>query len=400
MPYDRKNWRLFHYSDTVTREYGNSFTSIEPGKSYWLIIRNQAEIKTGAGTTARMEQGSGLTLTLEPGWNQVSNPFNFEISWNYVIEFNADRAINRIKLYDNGVLTESDSVPAFGGGFVFSAWDQPLTVRIPPNQVIRNGRIAGGVKTDTPQSMESREWFIPITTIHGKFKNSLQGIGMHPESRAGFDLQDEPVLPVPQEISGFEMYFLHPGEKYEKLSRDIVASRDFYTWEFEIKKFGIPGNIKLQWEKENFNDSQYGLILKDLSGKNVVDMTESDSYTFHANDLHKFKIYYGNREKLEQEVLPLEVAIGEIYPNPFDEELFIPLTLPDGSANYRVAVTVSDLQGRTVHQLPLIELGAGNHEISCNLRQSMINSRSFYLLRVHIDAENFKETIYRKIIKR
>jgi hypothetical protein len=400
MPYDKKNWRLFHYSDTVNQEYGDGFTAIEPGKSYWLIIRNQTEIKTGAGTTPRMEQPNGLTVTLAPGWNQVGNPYNFDISWDQVIALNADRAINSIKLYDNGALIESDTIPSFGGGFVFSAWDQPLIVSIPPNPVIRNGRVAGGGETDNQQSMDSREWFIPITAISGKFRNSLQGFGMHPDSHAGFDPHDEPVLPVPREISGFEMYFLHPGEKYEKLSRDVVASKDFHIWEFEIQKFNNPGNIKLQWEEVSFNDSRYGLILTDLSGKKIIDMTESDSYTFHASNLHKFRIFYGNRERLEQDVLPLEIAVGEIYPNPFDKEFFIPISLPDGFVNYQVTVSLSDLQGRTVQQLPLIELGAGNHEISCDLHQSMINSRSFYLLRVYINAGNFNRTIYRKILKR
>ncbi|MBR9999614.1 MAG: hypothetical protein KFF73_11620 [Cyclobacteriaceae bacterium] len=399
MPYDIKSWRLFHYSDTITEEYKDGFSTIEPGKGYWLIIRNQTEINTGGGITTRMEDPAGLTILLKPGWNQVGNPYNFNISWNDVILFNAGQEMNRIKLYNNGELQEADRMPPFSGGFVFSSGEEPVRIHIPPNTAYRNDRVFSRSESAEQNSINSQEWYLSLTVINGKFKNSLNGIGMHPEATPGFDSHDEPLLPVPREISGFDMYFLHPDEKYERISRDIVTSGDFHTWEFEIIKYNSPGDLMLQWENVNFGDNRYELILTDLSGKNQVNMRNENTYSFHARGVHKFRIYYGTRERLSQEIMPMEVEVGEIYPNPFEKALFVPVTLPDEPGSYRLSISVSDLQGRKIQDFSSIELGAGIHEIPCELHESNGNSGSFYIFRINISSGNFEQVVYRKILK-
>ncbi|MBS0001433.1 MAG: hypothetical protein KFF73_20775, partial [Cyclobacteriaceae bacterium] len=399
MPYNKKLWRLFHYNNGITSEYGTEFTTLSAGKGYWLIIRNEVPIQMGAGITTRIENETGFGITLQPGWNQIGNPYNFGISWDDVLEFNAAENINRVKLYINGELLESDSIAPFRGGFVFSGSDEPELLFIHPNPGSMNGRIAKRQNLADFNDLGSDRWFLPLIIRSGNYKNSLNGIGMHPESGTGFDKFDEPVLPVPSELSGVDMYFLHTGEKYEKLGRDIVTSSEFYSWEFRVSKHGEAGTVSLNWENEFFGNNDFSLFMLDEKKDRIIDMRSQESYSFTASETQKFRIYYGRIEKLSREVLPSRIHLGEIYPNPFTDELFIPLSLPGSNENYQLSFTLTDLKGNRVQELPRINLREGIHQIRVGMSDHFNDAAGFYIIRIVILSDDHKEILYRKILK-
>jgi hypothetical protein len=316
-----------------------------------------------------------------------------------MLDFNENDSIGRIKLYEDGLLLEKDEVPAFRGGFVFLTGDQSAFVNLPPNSGFRSGRMARRSDVAELNPIDGMDWLLPMQASNGKFTNTLNALGMHPESIRGFDKHDEPLLPVPYEISGFELYFTHPGEKYEKLSRDIVKSTDFYTWDFEVKKYGGSGNITLQWDNAHFGNNQYNLILIDETNDRMTDMRASDTFTFSATAIHKFKIYYGTEERLSQEILPLRLQVGEIYPNPFEDEMNIPVSLPEINDQYQVEVSLSDLNGKMVEPLSSIQLNPGYHLIKCQMNETINYGAGFYVVRIIISSAQHKEILYRKVLK-
>jgi hypothetical protein len=326
--YNVKLWRLFHFNNGLTGEYGRTFTSVSAGKGYWLIIRESADIQVGAGTMSEVADESGFGVTLQPGWNQVGNPYNFELSWDDVIALNGNNNVGRIKTYDSGLLSEVDTLPAFRGGFVFLNGDQSILINLPPNPSFKNGgsRI-GDLAWKNNRDIGGGSWFLPLTLSSGKFTSSIHGLGMHPGSEQGFDRYDEPLLPVPAEISGFEMYFPHEGETYDKISRDIVTQADFHAWEFEVNRSGGSGSMTFSWNNKEFGINNFGLILHDEEENRMIDMRSVSSYTFQASGNRKFRVLYGTVERLELETMPLKVHVGDIYPNPFTDELFVPLML-------------------------------------------------------------------------
>ena len=399
MPYNIKKWRLFHYNNGITGEYIEDFSTLAAGKGYWLIIRDQADIQVGAGTTTKFEDESGFAITLQPGWNQVGNPYAFGVSWDDVRLFNSNPNVGQIKLYNNGLLQEGDQVPAFRGGFVFLGGDQSAFINVPPNPGFKNNRIAGGNHIAGENNIDAPAWYLPLEVVHGMYRNAISGIGMNPESDPGFDPYDEPLLPVPGEISGFEMYFPHQGEKYEKIARDIVPSSDYHMWEFTVDKYGESGNISLAWDNDYFGDNEYILILVDEANDRMIDLRATDSYTFFASGVHKFKIYYGLEDRLAREIIPTTLEVGDIYPNPFNEELFIPLSLPDIKGSYLVEITLSDLNGNRIQQFSNLTLGAGYQRIQCDLKQNLNYSKGFYIVRILISSGDRKEIMYRKVLK-
>src|SRR5690606_3470229 len=90
-PYDPKKWRLFHLEpgDTVPTPMSNG-DNIEPGKGYWLIVKDQSEIRPGAGNVLQVTQEEPFVWSLKKGWNFIGNPYPFDIDWEDVLDDNGN----------------------------------------------------------------------------------------------------------------------------------------------------------------------------------------------------------------------------------------------------------------------------------------------------------------------
>jgi hypothetical protein len=294
---------------------------------------------------------------------------------------------------------ETEQIASFRGGFVFLTGDQSAFVNIPPDPGLTNGRIADTDGGQASGTIDGASWYLPLHVVHGNFRNTLNGIGMHPESISGFDIHDEPLLPVPGEISGFDMYFPHSGEKYDRLGKDIVASTDFYIWEFEVNKYGESGDITIQWDNTGFGNNEYNLILLDETNDRLIDMRGQDQYRVAVSGVKRFRIYYGTEKNLSEQVLTNKMQVGDIYPNPFESELFIPVSLPDREGTYRVEVSLSDLEGNRVAEFPPMDLSAGHHRFRCHGLETQPYRKGFYIVRIVISSKAEREIIYRKVLK-
>ncbi len=84
-PYDRKEWRLARYQGGSFVEY--TFGTIEnftPGRSYWLIVATSGiTLDSGAGCSP--DTSDPYPIVLEPGWNQISDPYAFDVAWSDVL---------------------------------------------------------------------------------------------------------------------------------------------------------------------------------------------------------------------------------------------------------------------------------------------------------------------------
>ncbi|MFP4083258.1 MAG: Ig-like domain-containing protein, partial [Candidatus Aminicenantes bacterium] len=91
-PYDPAQWRLFRYGGQY-HEYPD-VPDFSPGLGYWLITAQDKEIVVGGS-----EVNSEVTITLEPGWNQIGCPGTCSVSWDSVKSRNPD-------LFDNNTVTD------------------------------------------------------------------------------------------------------------------------------------------------------------------------------------------------------------------------------------------------------------------------------------------------------
>ena len=128
-----KKWRLFHHDGISTNEYKKGFINIDPGLGYWMIARESKTIETGEGRTVRPDTTSyAYNIELNPGWNQIGNPFAADISWDHVIIDNRNLNIGSVKLYSGDSLSDGDIIESYRGGFVFLDGGQPINVQLRP----------------------------------------------------------------------------------------------------------------------------------------------------------------------------------------------------------------------------------------------------------------------------
>lgn len=91
-PYDRTKWRLYRYEGQY-QEYPN-ITNFSPGLGYWLISAEDNEIFVEGDNVS-----SDVTVTLEPGWNQIGCPFVCSVSWDSIKNENSS-------LFDNNIVAD------------------------------------------------------------------------------------------------------------------------------------------------------------------------------------------------------------------------------------------------------------------------------------------------------
>ena len=142
-----KQWRLFHYQNGETQEFQEGFTTIQTGKGYWLIVRSSTVIDPGPGKTVEVTFDQPFPIVLNDGFNQIGNPYSFNVSWREVLALNGNPSgVGNLQIFSGGTtLTESTRLDSFGGGFVLvDPGFGPVILKIPfkKNNII-NGRSAG-----------------------------------------------------------------------------------------------------------------------------------------------------------------------------------------------------------------------------------------------------------------
>lgn len=377
--YNRKLWRLFDYSNG-TREYP-AFSTIVPGKGYWLIVRNATTINPGEGTTVQVNSNDVFEISLVTGWNLIGNPFNFSVSWPEILTFNDNpEGVGALKGFAGGVLSEIDVLPRYRGGFVFSA--SAVTLQIP---ALRNttlgGRIGGDIDVNSP--LDSDHWQVPLFLSDGNLGNALGGIGMHPEASVmGKDRFDEVSVPLPEGLDLFEMRFPHP-EFPAFFNREVVPPTAEYTWQFEIKGSSGVGKLKMTWKNDFFGNNEKALVLFDPASLETVDMRQATSYVLSPNS-QKLQILYGSAEYIRTSLEDQLPWLGKPYPNPATEAVTIPFRVPKGRSHLPVTIIIYNSSGMEVARPVDGILNEGPHEVTWQGDEGS----GLFLLRMQLGEES------------
>jgi tripartite motif-containing protein 71 len=179
--YDTKKWRLFSYDGSIRENPA----SISTGQGYWFIMSNTHEINPGEGNVVKVTQGDPYKISLRADWNLIGNPYNFNISWEDVLEHNGlNETQLKFRQFLNGGFSEDTSLKRFRGGFVHS--DIARDIEIP---VINKGG-SGRKAAKDPSALDTDNWLVKLNLQDGEFSNSLLGFGMHPQANEGKDIWD------------------------------------------------------------------------------------------------------------------------------------------------------------------------------------------------------------------
>lgn len=357
--YDNTLWRLFDYFNNDNREY-SGFSTIEPGKGYWFIARNSANVNPGEGTAVQVDESNPFTISLVNGWNLIGNPYNFPISWTDVLAANGNPATVETSLFTfkNGTLTSGVELDRYRGAFVKSSTN--VDIKIP---TLRNKSLTGGRISREEVDLLKNIWNIPISVSNGELTNAVGGIGMHPKALiSGNDEFDRTTVPLLKELNMPELLF-SSGDSKNLITKDVVFTQDHFTWQFEVNQWG-DAHLKLQWPViEQKGDQQ--LVLLDLATQRVVDMTKETEISLSSAS-KSIRIIFGVQNYINQ-VLEKELpAIGLPFPNPAHTEVKIPIFISESLDNSNVSVRVYNSLGKEVATLVDGHFQKGYHLLNWN----------------------------------
>jgi len=346
--YDKAIWRLFHYQNERTVEYLNGFNSVELGKGYWFNAKTKFDVIPGTGKVAEANQVKDFSITLTAGWNQIGNPYPFNIDWNQIKTANPGAGLNSLWFFENGQYNKRDVLAPWKGAFVFS--DNGGAISFP---VLSKTTAPGRIKeSELSPTLDEAAWQLSLTLQLGE-RVQVSGIGMHPEAKASKDGFDE--ITIPRFIDYLEMDTHHPEFFAPHFATDVVPTSNNYNWQFTLSSNLGPGRATLTWDQAAISESQSKIALLDLYDQTLVDMRSTSTYEFVWHEGMQFKVLYSR----DGELLPDVTMMGNAYPNPFTMRVTIPFLLQQDESD--IDVGVFDVLGRKVKSIHQQNVKAGIH---------------------------------------
>ncbi len=391
--YDQTNWRLFSHSGTGVIEYQSGLTNINRGQGYWLIVKDPTDVDTGTGTTELLNDAD-YEYSLVPGWNLIGNPYTFNLSWTDVLGSNPiiEGVDNQLTTYERGY-RESDVLNTLGGAFVFSEQLATLVVPLEKDPAIQGGRTHA---VNGPSTMEDGEWVVSFELRADSFSNNLGGFGMRYAAQNSKDIFDR--IRPPRFIKYLDLSFKHSEYFAPNFSRDIVPVVGNQTWDFTVDSNIDHPTIDLNWGgvMDIPLNQEMWLYHKDL--ERVIDMRSVTGYSFDNSGVNTFQVIYGSPSYLEEQLIPLNVSLSAVYPNPFFDILQVEYSVPDLEASKDVNLAVYDLRGRRIKVLVQGRQNAGFYKVQWDGTNSSGNavSNGVYLLRMEVFGQ---KSIYQRVVK-
>ncbi len=302
-------WRVFHYNGQTEYLELSTSSRIDLGNAYWFnTVRKDFTINIDEGTAVGSNQDNPFTKSFRQGWNQIGNPYPFEISWDAIQAANPDRVLGSAHGFSNGSYQTTNTLAPWEGVFVFCETAGTVSYPISSKAAART----------VVESDENFAWKLDMKLTLG-VQTQVSSVGMSEEALDGKDRLDE--IAVPRFISYLEMTTHHPEFFAPHFTSDIVPLANGYEWTFEMASDKTSGQANISWDAEKLLAIEGTCFLVDQTTLEVIDMRMNSSYAFDWENGKKFKVVYARDGKLTTSAN----QIGGVYPNPFNRELSIPL---------------------------------------------------------------------------
>ncbi len=381
--FDETKWRFVHYAHGENLNFSDGITTIDRGKGYWLLSVDPVSIDI-EGAPPAVSHDSPFVMLLDQGWNQIGNPFPYNISWSDVLARNGNPiGVSQLAIHDPefGGFRISDNLAGWGGGFVNA--DEATTLVIPVNTAPPDGGRTANQASKF--SFDEQGWILPLAVSQNWGHNDMTGVGMRPDALPLKDQHDR--ISPPRFGRYVEMYASHPEHFQPKFLRDVVPPADNHTWEFVYESNHESDQVTIQWDQAGLAGVEFCLVMHDRASGALIDMKKQGSYSFRSGRKNLFNVYYA---KDYNSILPVEEMVGIPVPNPIIDGATIRLMKPAQTGD--VALSVVDMMGRTVRHLGSISTpGYSEHYWDATDDAGSRLSPGAYILRMQNSAGGSKQ---------
>ena len=374
--HDDSKWRIVQYRNGGNFDYteGLSKEQIIRGQGYWFVSASEIALNLGSAIAPENTPADLFKMELAAGWNQIGNPYPFDLKWRDVLNHNDEiLGLSPLFVFDasNRSFVESDDLQVFSGGFVYS--EDAVTIEIPISPASDFGR--GRTYSNHEKS---KGWEVHFKAHSGDVSNSLSSIGMKANASAGNGQFLQVVLPR------FVQYVELKSDRVDKnglhLIEDIVEASDSHQWDFKIES-NTGSSVLLEWDFKEIPMDK-GLYMHDIQKGTILNMRDVNSVEFESNS--NLKIYAIDEIN---EINGLR-KFGDVYPNPVETNLTIPIDFGINEES-NTLLQVFNLDGTMVFQrnYELINVGLRNIDWDSKLENGESLNQGIYLYKVYSNGQ-------------
>jgi len=392
-PVDSTSWRLGSYNPETGQvdEYPD-VERVNPGQGFWLIAPGDKTYGTAGVSVYPNVNYNGydyFNVPLDSGWNQLANPFPFNVAWSEVVFIDGVDTVGHIPSvledeifrYTSSGYTTVNAIPAWEGVFVkinksgIKALIRFHETAIPLRQ---------SPPVEPPVSRDS--WAVGLKLEVDGMIDDYNFVGVKPGALDGLDIYDKSEPPI---LTGAPRLAFRNADLGQEIKRTDFRSpfSDGAVWDIDLSN-ASGGKISFS----GIDRIPLGMEAWLLIGSGTRMKIEDNTVFTVPVGLQSAQLIIGNREFADANDagdLPDHFELGQNFPNPFNPVTEISFALPEPG---HVRLEIFNILGQSIRVLADAELPAGRHRISWDGRDhDGINASSgIYFYR--IDYGNLTKT--------
>jgi len=354
------NWRMFRFppgSDNP-QEYPD-IEGFKPGIAFWLITDSDYYLETPEGTTVPTD--SPFMIELQSGWNDIANPWMFDISWDD-INNPANAVLSELYTYEGEWSDPTDPpliMNPWKGYTVRNMESSSRVIFLQPNPAQTGKEVA-----DTKEL-----WRLTLTAHAGEARDVANHLGVSEGAEIEWDIHDH-VEPSPV---GEYVTVTFPHRDWEKYPYDYTVDfrppENTLAWEFAVRT-NIPGEtVAVHLLETEKLPAGYSFRIIDMDmGREISRGTTSFGFV-SGNDLSErhFRLVVTNSQESEDEYTsrPEQFISARCFPNPFNPQTTIQYEISHAAS---IAITVYNMVGQEVAVYSPGHKETGIHEVVFDAR--------------------------------
>jgi hypothetical protein len=340
-----RQWRLYRWQNNDYAEHFDINASFTPGAAFWLVIR---EAKTFDAENAQsVNSAQPFAIMLQPGWNQIANPFAFPVAWDSV-QGASGQVQAPVQWNGEDYMYNQTTLEPWEGYFVFNLSSSTVTLSVPP----RESEIETGKAADWPLLSEN-EFILQIKArgLKSGWKDEQNFVGM----LAG--ATDEPerldFLEAPPIGDYIRLSITDEGYTYAGNFRAISENGGF--WDLQISTTNGKENVRLTFTERPALPAHFQIWMLDKDRQRSLPIAHGqvELEIPSKGSTKPLRLIAGTPELANQAnagipLAPYQFALHQNYPNPFNPETRIEYELAE---RVEVQLEVYNILGQKVRTL-------------------------------------------------